>query len=186
MEHIWQKYQVASGHDKMYPSITGFELDMNDKLLPKQILECFLCFTSGRCQARTWNRYESHTKFVTELGKLNQGQELHGNRFGDLERCCAIGVYSLWTWVKFVEAYSNIRNQLSIFLHDTMHLSDINLFLWLGPPLLGIHLSEPYIFLLLELKVTHLDLLTILQQLHDELMNCPRSLTQLSGPAFFH
>ena len=184
MENIWQKYQVAIGHDKMYPSITGFELDMNDKLLPKQVLECFLRLTADRWQARTWNRFEAYTKFVTELNKLNLGQELHGNRFGDFERCCAIGVYSLSTWTKFVDAYSNIRNQLSIFLRDTMHLSDINLFLWLGPALLGIHLSEPYIFLLLELKVTHHDLLKILPQLHEELMNCPKSLIQLSEPAF--
>ena len=184
MENIWQKYQVAIGHDKMYPSITGFELDMNDKLLPKQILECFLRLTADRWQARSWNRFEGYTKFVTELGRLNLGQELHGNRFGDFEMCCAIGVYSLSTWINFVDSNSNIRNQLSIFLRDTMHLSDINLFLWLGPALLGIHLSEPYIFLLLELKVTHLELLTILPQLYEELMSCPRSLSQLSEPAF--
>ena len=184
MENIWQKYQVAIGHDKMYPSITGFELDMNDKLLPKQILECFLRLTADRWQARSWNRFEAYSKFVTELDKLNLGQELHGNRFGDFERCCTIGVYSLSMWIKFVDAYSNIRNQLSIFLRDTMHLSEINLFLWLGPALLGIHLSEPYIFLLLELKVTHLDLLNILPKLHEELMNCPKSLIQLSETAF--
>ena len=75
MENIWQKYQVAIGHDKMYPSITGFELDMNDKLLPKQILECFLRLTADRWQARSWNRFEGYTKFVTELGRLNLGQE---------------------------------------------------------------------------------------------------------------
>ena len=33
MEDIWIKYQSALGHDKMYPSVTRFEIDMNDKLL---------------------------------------------------------------------------------------------------------------------------------------------------------
>ena len=184
MEDVWQKYQSALGHDKMYPSVTGFELDMNDKLLSKQILECFLRLTADRWQARSWNKYEEFTKFASENQKKNCGQELHGNRFGDLERSCAIGVYSLVTWVDFVNAYCNIRNQLSIFLRDTMHLSDICLFLWLGPALLGIHLTEPYIFLLLELKVTHLDLLQIFPQLSDELCNYPKSSAHLSERAF--
>ena len=39
---IWLKYQEKIGYDKMYPSITVFELDMKEKPLIKQILECFL------------------------------------------------------------------------------------------------------------------------------------------------
>ena len=68
---------------------------MEDKCLVKQILECFLRLTADRWQARAWNRYEAYTQYAKDNGMLNVGQELHGNRFGDLEQCCAIGVYSL-------------------------------------------------------------------------------------------
>ena len=79
----------------MYPSITGLELDMEDKCLVKQILECFIRLTTYRWQARAWNRYDAFTEFCKEHGKKNLERELHGNRFGDLERCCAIGVYAI-------------------------------------------------------------------------------------------
>ena len=48
MISIWLRYQGLIGHDKMYPSITGLELDMEDKGLVKQILECFLHLDTNR------------------------------------------------------------------------------------------------------------------------------------------
>ena len=41
-DKIWLRYREKTGYDKMYPSITGLELGMEDKSLIKQILECFL------------------------------------------------------------------------------------------------------------------------------------------------
>ena len=39
---MWLRYQEKIGYDKMCPSVTGFELNMEDKSLIKQILKCFL------------------------------------------------------------------------------------------------------------------------------------------------
>jgi hypothetical protein len=44
--NTWLKYQEEMGHDKLYPSITGFELDVEDKGLIKQIMKMYL--TDGR------------------------------------------------------------------------------------------------------------------------------------------
>ena len=184
MTSIWLRYQGLIGHDKMYPSITGFELDMEDKCLVKQILECFLRLTADRWQARAWNRYDAFTEFCKERGKKNLGQELHGNRFGDLERCCAIGVDAINMWVDFINVRADVRNDLAIFLRDTQHLGDICLHLWLGPALLGIHLTEPYLALLIDQQANHLDLLKILPQLYNELSNCEIPLSQISKPAY--
>ena len=52
----WLKYQAEIGHDKLYPSVTGFELDVEDKGLIKQIMEMYLRLTADRWQARSWNR----------------------------------------------------------------------------------------------------------------------------------
>ena len=38
----WLKYQEEIGHEKLYPSITGFEMDVEEKGLIKHILEMYL------------------------------------------------------------------------------------------------------------------------------------------------
>ena len=87
MTKIWLRYQEKIEYDNMYQSITGFELDMEDKSLIKQILECFLRITADPLGERSWSRFAAYCKFVKDLAKLNFGQELHGNRFDDFEKC---------------------------------------------------------------------------------------------------
>ena len=180
----WCEYQEKIGYDKLYPSITGFELDMEDKSLVKQVLECYLRLTADRWQARSWNRYDAYCKFCKDQGKQNMGQELHGNRFGDLEKCCAIGIYSLETWTDFINTHTEVRNDLAIFLRDTQHLSDICTLLWLGPALIGIHLTEPYLSLLIDHEASHVDLLEIFPKLYKELLDSLNKVAQVEEPAF--
>ena len=134
--------------------MTGFELDVEDKGFIKQIMEMYLRLTDDRWQAISWSRYEEYTIFCSESGVQNMGQELHGNRFGELDKCCAIAVCSLPTCQDFVSSYPNIRNQITIFLGDTVHLSPMCNFLWLGGALLGIHLTEPYLFMILDMNLS--------------------------------
>ena len=70
----------------MYPSITGFELDIEDKSLVKEILEYFLRLTANHWGEKSWSRFAAYYKFAKDLSKVNIGQELHGNRFGGLRR----------------------------------------------------------------------------------------------------
>ena len=147
-----------------------------------QVLEGFLRLTADRWSARAWNKFEEYNQFCLEQEKSNLGRELHGNRFGDLELCSAIGVYSLDTWVQFVETHPNIRNQLTIFLREVLHLAEICKFLWLGAALFGIHVTFPYMSLLLDLEATHTELLEILPKMYQELLTYPVSLAQLSKP----
>ena len=51
--NTWLKYQEEMGHDKLYPSITGFEMDVENKGLIKQIMEMYLRMTADRWQARS-------------------------------------------------------------------------------------------------------------------------------------
>ena len=86
-------------------------------------------------------------------------------------------------WLEFVNTRTEIRNDLTIFLRDTQHLSDICNLLWLGPVLLGIHLTEPYLALLIDRQATHLELLTILPELYKELSEYKISLAQIKKAA---
>ena len=54
--------------------------------------------------------------------------------------------------------------------------------LWLGAALFGIHVTWPYMNLLLELEATHSDLLRILPDMYNQLVSYPVSLAQLSEP----
>ena len=87
-------------------------------------------------------------------------------------------------WVDFINVRADVRNDVAIFLRDTQHLGDICLHLWLGPALLGIHLTEPYLALLIDQQANHLDLLKILPVLYNELSNCEIPLSQISKPAY--
>ena len=78
---VWLQYQEEMGHDKLEPSVTRFELDVEEKGPNKQITEMFLRPTADRWQARSWNRFEEYSIFCMERGTRNLGQELHGNRF---------------------------------------------------------------------------------------------------------
>ena len=53
------KCEGAIGNDKMYPSVTGFEMDMEDRSPTKQILEAFL-------------RFLDHLKLLEVFPKLYQ------------------------------------------------------------------------------------------------------------------
>ena len=106
----------------MYPSVAGLDLEIEDACLVKQILEAFLRLNADRWQARSWNKYEEFSDFCLRNSMKNAATELHGNRFGDLEMCSAIGVYLLPYWVKFIDGHPDIRNQLAIYLRDTIHL----------------------------------------------------------------
>ena len=178
---VWKTYQSKIGYHKMNPS-AELELDMDDSSLVKQVLEALLRLTADRWSARAWNKFEEYSEFCKDNGVSNVGRELHGNRFGDLELCCAIGVYSLPTWISFIESHPNIRNQLTTFIRETIHLAEVCNVLWLGAALFGIHVTWPYMNLLLELEATHTDLLRILPEMYNHLATYPVSLAQLSTP----
>ena len=71
MTKTWLRYQEKVGYDKMYPSITRLELDMEDKSLIKQIPESFLRLTADRWRERNSSRFSAYCKFLKDLGRLN-------------------------------------------------------------------------------------------------------------------
>ena len=114
---------------------------------------------------------------------MNVGQQLHGNRFGDLERCAAIGVYLIDMWEQFLSTYTDVRNQLATFLRSIAHLKDICSFLWLGAALFGYHVTEPYLNLLIDMETPNSKLLIIFPQMYNDLLNPDCCFTQFEYSA---
>ena len=53
---IFASYQSQIGRDKLFPETTGFEMNINDKVVVVQILDVWLRLTSIRWHGRMWNR----------------------------------------------------------------------------------------------------------------------------------
>ena len=81
-------YQAHIGAEKLFPKTVGFEMNIEDKLIVVQILDCWMCLTSIRWQSCTWNKYRSFTDFAEKRGVQNVGHMLHANRFGEFEERC--------------------------------------------------------------------------------------------------
>ena len=90
---------------------------------------------------------------------------LHANRFGEFEERCAGGVYMADAWIDWLNVNTDTRNQLSCYLRDTLGIMDQCKFLWAGAAIIGIQLTQPFISMLLDHKVTPRNLIDILPNL---------------------
>ena len=150
-------------------------MNIESKLIVIQILDCWMRLTSIRWQANMWNKYTIFSEYAARLNYKNVGHMIHANRFGEFEERCAGGVYLSDVWISWLRTFSNVRNQLSCFLRSILDGMEMCKFLWAGAALVGIHVTVPFMSMLLEHKVTPMRLLDILPKMHDQLTNYPLS-----------
>ena len=136
--------------------------------------------TSIRWHGRAWNKYEQFTTYAEEHGIRNVGHMVHANRFGEFEERCAGGVYLSETWITWLESYQSIRNNLSCYLRSVLNLMEICVFQWCAAALVGLHLTAPFMSMIIDHKVTQRELLVILPNLYEELVSYPISLTNFN------
>ena len=140
-------------------------MNIENKIVIIQILDCWMRLTSIQWQARTWNKYKSFTDNAECRGYQNIGHMINENRLGEFEERCAGGVYLADVWM----AWLDVRNQLACFLHTVSNLMEMCRFLWAGSTLVGIHVTVPFMSMLLDHKVTPRQLLTVLPRLYNDL-----------------
>ena len=90
------------------------------------------------------------------------GHMIHANRFGEFEERCAGGLYLADVWIEWLDTFSDVRNQLACYLRTVLNLIDLCKFLWAGAALIGIHVTAPFMSMLLDHRVTPRQLLIIL------------------------
>ena len=111
------------------------------------------------------------------------GHMLHANRFGEFEERCAGAVYMADTWVEWLNSNTDARNQLTCYLREVIGIMDLCKFLWAGAALIGVQLTQPFISMLLDHKVTPRKLLVILPELYNNLKDYPESLCNTNSCA---
>ena len=79
-------------------------------------------------------------------------------------------------WTEWLTTFSDVRNQLGCFLREVEGLMEQCKFLWAGIALVGIHLTVPFMSMLLDHKVTSRQLLVILPKLYSDLKSYPSTL----------
>ena len=171
-------YQCYIGAEKHFPKNVSFELNIEDKLVPIQILDCWMRLTSIRWNSKPWNKYSKFTEYAERRGVKNVGHMLHANRFGEFEERCAGGLYLADAWMSWLQTFADVQNQLSCYLRNVNGLMDMCKFLWAGSALIGIHVTSPFMSMLLEHKVTPLMLLDILPKMYNDLRSYPLLSTQ--------
>ena len=172
-------YQSHIGAAKFFPQTVGFEMNLEGQPIFIQILDCWLRLTSVRWQARAWNRYQSFTDFAEKRGMKNVGHMLHANRFREFEERCAGALYLMDIWTAWLDTFVDVRNQLACYLREVSSLSDVCKFLWCGAALIGLHVTVPFMSMLLEHRVTPRKLLKILPELYQDLRKYPKSLCKV-------
>ena len=179
IKSVLASYQTYIGADKLFPKTVGFEMNLEDKLIVIQNLDCWMRLTSIRWQSRAWNKYKSFTDFAEKRGIQNVGHMMHANRFGEFEERCAGGIYLVDTWLEWLSKFKDIRNQLACYLREVASLADQCKFLWAGAALIGLHLTVPFMSMLLDHRVTPRQLLSILPKLYDDLKSYPETLCRV-------
>ena len=169
-------YQSHIGADKLFPKTVGFEMNLEDKLIVIQILDCWMRLTSIRWQSRSWNKYRQFTDFAEKRNIKNVGHMLHANRFGEFEERCAGGLYLADVWLEWLTTFSDVRNQLACFLREVESQMEQCKFLWAGVALIGIHITVPFMSMILDHHITPRQLLVILPKLYSELKSYPSTL----------
>ena len=64
---------------KLFPKTVGFEMNLEDKLIVIQILNCWMRLTSIRWQSRAWKKYKKFTDFA-EMNMDENMFEINGSK----------------------------------------------------------------------------------------------------------
>ena len=87
------------------------------------------------------------------------------------------------SWVLWLESFTDVRNTLSCYLRTVVSLMDICIFQWAAAALVGLHVTVPFMSMLLDYKATQRELLEILPQLYTDLLSYTTSFIKFDRPA---
>ena len=180
---VWKKHQSKIGHDKVFPSLEYCNIDASNDSLVKQVLDALMSLASKQWAERSWNKYHEITEWMERKGIKNETGPLREIRFGELEAKSLTGAYHLDHIEQFLQIHTDIRNKLTCFLRSVFPMRQVIMFYWIGAALVGIHIGEPYVNLLMVKKAKMTELIELFPQLYKEMLNPPNNFTQLTEPA---
>ena len=180
---VWKRHQSRIGHDKVFPSLEYCNIDASNDSLVKQVLDALMSLASKQWAERSWNKFHEITEWMERRGVKNETGPLREIRFGELEAKALTGAYHLGHIEQFLQIHSEIRNKLTCFLRSVFPMREVVTFYWVGAALIGLHIGEPYLNLLMVKKAKMTELMKLFPQLYKEMLDPPNAFTQLTKPA---
>ena len=180
IKDVMLSFQTKIGGSKIFPTTTGFDMVMETTNAWVQILDLGMRLTDDSFKSRTWNYHDSFVEQLLLDGKKAVGGKLHGARFGEFEIRLGEGVYLLPSLEKWLDNHPEVRNSITCHLRACKGLFDQCSFMWLGGALVGIHVTQPIIEMLLTHKVTQAKLCDIWPQVFQNLLDYPLTFTDLT------
>lgn len=183
MKKIWQDLQIRIGAEKIFPSISYSNLDQETTIVIMQCLDALMRLVSPTFSHKAWSRYFQFNKFLGN--RKNRAFAVKDRRFGALPASCLVALHHFDDIQAFLDQNPDCRNQLACICRGMADLEDVLKFAWASLALIGIHLYEPYLYLIIDLNTVQSQLIGVFQQLYTELMNASKrkSLCQLKSPA---
>ena len=184
MKKMWQDLQIKIGAEKIFPSISYSNLDQETTVVILQCLDALMRLVSPSYSHKAWSRYFQFNKFLGQ--RKNRAFAVKDRRFGALPASCLVALHHFDDILNYLDQNPDCRNQLACICRGMADLEDVLKFSWACLGLIGIHLYEPYLFLIIDLNTVQSKLIPLFQQLFDELSDPKNhgSLCQLQQPAF--
>jgi hypothetical protein len=184
MKKIWQDLQIRIGADKIFPSISyGLNMDQDTTVVFMQCLDALMRLVSPTYSHKAWSRYFQFNKFLG--ARKNRAFAVKDRRFGALPASCLVALHHFDDILAFLDQNPDCRNQLACICRGMADLEDVLKFAWASLALIGIHLYEPYLYLIIDLNTVQSQLIDVFQQLYIELNDASKhkSFCQIQTPA---
>lgn len=181
MKSVWQQQQIKIGSEKLFPAISYSNLDQETYVVVVQTLDAMMRFVGPAYSHKAWSRHFQFNKFLGS--KINRTFALRDRRFGKLAALCLIGLHHLNDLIKFLDSIPECRNQLACICRGMADLEEYLKFNWAVAGLLGIHLFEPYLGLIIDKNTPHSQLLKVFPAFHSEMKKPSEDFCQIEKPA---
>ena len=171
LKQVCLSVQNQIGTDKLLvnstSSSTGTDLESFD--LASYAVDMCMRPISPTFSNKPWSRYSQFCVFMESKGHLNMAFALKDRRFG---RLCATSAVCIHHWEdlkSFLDKeQASARNVVACLVRSVLE-SDVTKLLVLSNALVGIHLEEPFLHMLITMNATQEDLLNTLPHLYTEL-----------------
>lgn len=159
MKKILHSLEMNIGTHKMFANIHYLESENDSKVASNLAVDAILRLVSPDFSHKTWCKYFKFTEFLDTKHIKNECFALKDRRFGKLSACSAVTIRH-WNDIKEFLQESDSRNQLECCVRSYLNNDVIKLSL-VAMALVGIHLIEPYLGLILDAKASNTELLKV-------------------------
>ena len=129
---------------------------------------CLCSFINGDYSSKPWNRQEHFDSFISP--KQNESLSLKDHRFNRVFDCCINILHHLDDIKLYLETYSNILNGVAILDRTFLDMEMLKP-IFCSAALIGIHITRPFLSLLLDTETTYDTLCSAFPILFNDLSN---------------